>query len=98
LQTAGSVIGRYLAVKKRFPTLVLWIFLAAALHGGWAAAQTAETCAELVAYGRSKIGSVENDDLRSQINALLDQAEQQCSGGNVAVGIETAKQAVDLIK
>jgi hypothetical protein len=95
---AGSAMRRNQEVKNLARTLVLGIFLATAFVGGWAVAQTAETCAELVAYGRSRIGSVENDELRTQITNLLDQAEQQCNGGAVAVGIETAKQAIDLIK
>ena len=83
-------------VKKRFLFFAAAVALAGGLVSGDAWASEADTCKQLVAYGREKVNSLEDEDLRAQVNNLLNQAEQQCNTGQAATGIVTAKNAIDM--
>jgi len=58
----------------------------------------ADTCLDLVAFGRENIASVEDEDIRTQILDLLVQAEALCKSGNSEQGISVARDAIELIK
>ena len=58
----------------------------------------ADTCLDLVAFGRENVASVEDEDIRTQILDLLVQAEALCKSGNSEQGISVAQDAIELIK
>ena len=79
------------------------IYLAAAmmsllLVGGSVNTAYADICSDLIAFGTENLKSVEDDDLRDQIQELLNQAQTHCDGGNTTTGIQVAQQAIELIK
>lgn len=68
------------------------------LFGGVGSPVHADTCLDLIAFGRANVTSVEDEDIRTQILDLLVQAEALCKSGNSEQGISVAQEAIELIK
>lgn len=83
-------------MKKLLFAVGMVAFLTGGILTGSSAWASQETCLQLVAYGQSKVSSLEDEALRAQVTDLLNQAQQQCTSGQSEAGIVTAKTAIDM--
>lgn len=72
------------------------VMMSLLLAGGSVNTAYADTCSELIAFGVERVKSVENEEIREQVLALLNQAKTLCDGGNKEQGILVAQKAIEL--
>ena len=96
VQWDGSILcaGGFNRMKKICSSIIFCLFI----FGGVGSPVHADTCLDLIAFGRANVTSVEDEDVRTQILDLLVQAEALCKSGNSEQGISVAQDAIELIK